>query len=69
MTEDTFQASGIFPVDIDLFNSNVILRAVFAAVDFNILAEIPSRPLAFFVSRDSNISKHSSSEHSNSSGH
>ena len=42
MTEDTFQALGIFHVDMDLLNSNIILRVILAAVDFNILAEIPS---------------------------
>ena len=39
------------------------------AVDFNILAEILSQPLAFLVSRDSNISRTLSSVHRNSSGH
>ena len=28
MTEDTFQALGIFPVEIDLLNSNVILKVI-----------------------------------------
>ena len=36
MTEDTFQALGIFPVHIAM-----LLRAILAAVDFYILAEIP----------------------------
>ena len=57
MTEDTYQALGIFPVEIDLLNSNVILRAILGAVDFNILAEIPYRPLAFWYQETATFQK------------
>ena len=68
-TEDTFQVLDVFPVEMELLNKSAILYAILRAVDYNILAEILSQPLPFLVSRDSNISRTSSSVHRNSSGH
>ena len=43
-TKDDFQSFGSFPLAIDMLNSLVMAGAMLCDVDFNILADIPSRP-------------------------
>jgi hypothetical protein len=56
------------PVEIDRLNNFVREGEIEEAVYFNILADIPSGPLAFVVSRAANKSHTSDSEQRNSSG-
>ena len=56
------------PVEIDRLNSLVREGVLLGAVHFNILADNPSGPLAFVVSRAAKKSYTSSSEQRNSSG-
>ena len=68
-TEETFHASGNIPVDMEILNNFVSDGVMLWAVPFNILAEMPSGPLALLTSRDANMSNTSSSVHKKSSGH
>ena len=67
-TDDNFQVLGNLPDDMHLLKNLVNPRAMLYAVDFNMIAEIPSGPLALDVSRLSNKSMTSSSKHRKSSG-
>ncbi len=51
-TDDIFQLEGGRPHAIEQLNSFVSEGAIASAVDFNMRAEIPSRPLALDVSSD-----------------
>ena len=68
-TEETFHASGNIPVDMEILNNFVSDGVMLWAIPFNILAEMPSGPLALLTSRDANMSNTSSSVHKKSSGH
>ena len=63
-----FQGSSRIPVDIDKLNSLVRDGVIDVATDFNILADMPSGPVDFEVSRLEIKSKTSSSLHKRSAG-
>ena len=57
------------PVEIDRLKSFARLGAIVAAVDFNIVAETPSRPVDFVESSEQSMSAICSSVHRRSEGH
>ena len=59
---DFFQQVGTLAWAIDLLNSLVTEEVMLLAVNFSILAEIPSEPVDLDTSRDARRSKTSSSE-------
>lgn len=50
--EEVFQSVVNLPVEMGLYNSSAIPESILAAVDFNILADMPSGPFDFVVSSD-----------------
>ena len=69
MTLAHFQSVGNVPVEIDLLKSFARLGAIVAAVDFNIDAETPSRPVDFVQSSEQSMSATCSSVQRISEGH
>ena len=63
-----FQSLGKQPVAIDMLNSLVRLAVIAGAVDFNIIADTPSKPVDFAGLRLHSRSEISSSVHSIDNG-